>query len=157
MAAVRSGHGRCADLASRLLSGERWIYVDQQSLLKSGSPSIFIADCRSYQSLHPTLDAIMSDVLKGRFSVYGDLIGRQPFHDLAEAMRPKPLPPLIRIYKTQAELVHADTNVLEPDGLDHLTQGRRSVKVGWNLSNLSAEGHQQVGMPVPSWVTLPPP
>ena len=36
MAAVRSGHGRCADLESRLLSGERWIYVDQQSLLKSG-------------------------------------------------------------------------------------------------------------------------
>jgi len=35
MAAVRSGHGRCADLASRLLSGERWIYVDQQSLLKA--------------------------------------------------------------------------------------------------------------------------
>ena len=37
MAAVRSGHGRCADLESRLLSGERWIYVDQQSLLKIGS------------------------------------------------------------------------------------------------------------------------
>ena len=36
MAAVRSGHGRCADLESRLLSGERWIYVDQQSLLKIG-------------------------------------------------------------------------------------------------------------------------
>jgi hypothetical protein len=25
-------------LESRLLSGERWIYVDQQSLLKSGMP-----------------------------------------------------------------------------------------------------------------------
>jgi hypothetical protein len=37
MAAVRGGHGRCADLESRLLSGERWIYVDQQSLLKIGS------------------------------------------------------------------------------------------------------------------------
>jgi hypothetical protein len=35
MAAVRRGHGRCADLESRLLSGERWIYVDQQSLLKA--------------------------------------------------------------------------------------------------------------------------
>ncbi len=30
MAAVRSGHGRCADLESRLLSGGRWIYVDQE-------------------------------------------------------------------------------------------------------------------------------
>jgi len=30
MAAVRSGHGRCADLESRLLSGERWIYVDHK-------------------------------------------------------------------------------------------------------------------------------
>lgn len=32
----RNGHGRCADLESRLLSGQRWIYVDQQSLLKIG-------------------------------------------------------------------------------------------------------------------------
>lgn len=40
MAAVRSGHGRCADLESRLLSGERWIYVDQQSLLKNGRSAV---------------------------------------------------------------------------------------------------------------------
>jgi hypothetical protein len=31
----RNRHGRCADLEARLLSGQRWIYVDQQSLLKS--------------------------------------------------------------------------------------------------------------------------
>ncbi len=36
MAAVRSRHGRCADLESCLLSGERWIYVNQQSLLTIG-------------------------------------------------------------------------------------------------------------------------
>lgn len=47
MAAVRSGHGRCADLESRLLSGERWIYVDQQSL-RQDTPSELARRARQY-------------------------------------------------------------------------------------------------------------
>jgi hypothetical protein len=54
------------------------------------------------------------------FSGKRELFRGQPFHYLAEIVRPGPSPPFVRIFQAEAELVNADIHVPESGGLDHL-------------------------------------
>jgi hypothetical protein len=111
----------------------------------------------SRQGLHAAFDAAMPDMFERRCPVSSELAYWQPLHNLAEPMRPGPLPPLVRVLEVQAEMVGVHPHAVEPGGLDHLAQGFGSLQARWHLADAGPEGSEQIAVPVPSWVTLPPP
>ena len=80
----------------------------------------FIASRDCNQGLHATSDTSMPDAFERRFPVNSELVGRQLFQDLAETMRPNPLPPLARILETQVKFVYANIDMGKPGSANHL-------------------------------------
>src|SRR5215471_21810921 len=72
-------------------------------------------------------------------------------------MRPRPPPPRFGVRKPQAEFIGADLHILETGGLEHLAERRRRGQARWNLSGVNSQAGEQVVMPGPARVALPPP